>query len=110
MTDSVKRETEARLAKQHNQKLQDRLMDERKRYFLFAVSLFLFACGIAVVGLPMVALIAIVLGLICLLQYLDANGSLHEVQRRSTRTLMPDFSVLRQSERNTPSQKQPTAQ
>lgn len=95
MSDSVAQQTEERLAKERNKKLEESLITKRKRYISLAVLLGLLSAVIALTGLWMMALISIVVGLIFLSQYFDANGHLHEVQRRSTKTLVPDFSVLR---------------
>ena len=106
MPNSATQQTEERLAKERNKNLEDGLIAKRRRYIALAVLFVVSACGIAVTGFWMIALSALVLGLICLLQYFDANGNLHEVRRRSTRTLVPDFSVLRQPQGSTTSKSQ----
>lgn len=49
--------------------------------------------------LPMMAFCALVVSIIFLLRYFDANGQLHDVGLRSTKTLYPRLSLL---ERNAP--------
>lgn len=98
MAESVSQETEAHLAKERNKNLADSLIGERTRYISLAVLLIVLSAIIAVIGLWMIALASLVLGLIFLLQYFDANGHLHEVQRRSSTTLVRDFSVLRRAD------------
>jgi Flp pilus assembly protein TadB len=100
---------EASLAKQRNECLQRELTAKRTRYVCL-VGLFTMLAGvIGVLGLWMLALILIVVGLIFLLHYFDANGHLHEVQRRSTKRLVPDFSVLRRPEGDTPTTARPAS-
>jgi len=106
MTNSATQTTEERLAKQRNNNLEESLIAKRTRYISLAVLFIVLAVGITVAGFRMIALAALVLGLICLSQYFDANGNLHEVRRRSTRTLVRDFSVLRRLEGTTPSTSQ----
>lgn len=103
MSDSIKRETETEedLAKKRNRELKDSLIAKRTWYISLAGLSVLLSGGIALTEFWMVALAAFVLGMIFLSQYFDANGHLHEVQRRSTRTLVPDFSVLRRPDGET---------
>ena len=82
------------LIKKRNQELKDNLTAKRIWYISLAVLSILLSAVIALTGFWMVALAAFVLGMIFLSQYFDANGHLHEVRLRSTRTLVPDFSVL----------------
>ena len=95
MPDTAVQQTEARLAGELNKDLEESLILSRTRYLALTVMFIVAACGIAATGFWTFALIAFVLALICLSQYFDANGNLHEVRRRSTRTLVRDFSVLR---------------
>lgn len=97
MSDSIKRETETEedLAKKRNRELKDSLIAKRTWYISLAGLSVLLSGGIALTEFWMVALAAFVLGMIFLSQYFDANGHLHEVRLRSTRTLVRDFSVLR---------------
>ena len=101
MSDSIASKTEENLAKERNQQLEDSLIAKRTRFIWLAVLLILLAGGITFTGFWMIALALFILGLIFLSQYFDANGHLHEVQRRSTRTLVPDFSVLRRPDGET---------
>lgn len=110
MPESATKKTEEELAKELRKKLEDRLVAERTRYIILTVLLIASACAVAVTGFWMIALSALVLGLICLSQYSDANGSLQEVRRRSTRTLVPDFSVLRRPESQQSSKSLPASQ
>jgi hypothetical protein len=99
MLDSaVKKTIEEKLAAEQNKKLQDSLVTRRACYVLLAALFILLSVGIGFTRFWMIALSSLVLGLICLSQYLDANGHLHEVRRRSTKTLVRDFSVLRRTE------------
>ncbi len=102
MPDPVAPPTEEDLAKDQKKNLEDSLVKNRTLYISLAVLFILCAGVIAVSGLWMIALIALLLGLIFLSQYFDANGNLHEVRRRSTRTLVRDFSVLRRPPITTP--------
>ncbi len=106
MPDSSAPQTEEYLARERNKNLEDGLIAKRTRYISLAVLSIVSSCGAGVAGFWMIALVALVLGLICLSQYFDSNGNLHEVRRRSTRTLVRDFSVLRRPESNTSSQSQ----
>jgi len=86
------------LARELNLKLQRSLTTKRSRYAALMIILFAAAIAACIAGLWMLGLILTTAALICLLQYFDANGSLHEVRRRSTRLLVPDFSVLRRTD------------
>ena len=101
MPDTAIRQTEARLAGELNKNLEESLTLSRTRYIALTGLLIVAACGIAVTGFWTVALIAFVLGMISLSQFFDANGNLQEVRRRSTRTLVRDFSVLRPADGET---------
>lgn len=99
---------EEELAAEQNKKLQGSLITSRTRYILLTMVFVLISGGIAFAGFWMIALAFLVLGLICFSQYFDANGHLHEVQRRSTKTLVRDFSVLRRVEHESPNKPQST--
>ena len=75
--------------------LQASLIAKRTWYGCGAGLLIVLSGIIATTGLWMLALISFAGGLICVSQCADAHGSLHEVRQRSTKTLVPDFSVLR---------------
>jgi Flp pilus assembly protein TadB len=107
MPEPITKTTEERLAAERNDQSAKGLTAKRTRYLALAVALLLLSGGIASVGLWMIALISFVLGLIFLSQYFDANGHLHEVQRRSTKTLVRDFSVLRRPEGGSPTKARP---
>jgi Flp pilus assembly protein TadB len=97
---STDKTIEEELAVLQNKNLQDSLIAERTRYIALTVVFVLLAIGIVFTGFWMVALASFVLGLIFLSQYFDANGHLHEVQRRSTKSLVRDFSVLQRADRD----------
>lgn len=113
MSASGTRKDEQALAKARVEKLAANLIARRNCYITAAILLIALSVGIAFTGLWMVALASCVLGLIFLSQYFDANGSLHEVRRRPTKTIVPDFSVLRRTEGESRPQKaggQPNAE
>ena len=97
MQNSIEK-VEADLAKAQSTKLQADLVARRSRCLWLAIALTLTSALIALFGYWMTALIVLVLGLISLSQYFDANGNLHEVRRRPTKTLVRDFSVLQKAE------------
>ena len=97
MSDAGAKTIEGNLAAERIEKLQESLITKRTWYISLAVASILASGGIAFTEFWMIAFVSFVLGLIFLSQYFDANGSLHEVKKRSTRTLSPDFSVLRRS-------------
>lgn len=103
MSDSIPQKTEEDFAKERNQQLKNGLFAKRTRCIWLAILLIGLAGSVASTGFWLVALALFVLGLIFLSQYFDANGHLHEVERRSTRTLVRDFSVLRRSDGETTS-------
>ncbi len=102
---------EANLARERNENLQQAFVKKR------TVSVFLTA-GSLVAGvlagifqLPMLAFCCIVIALIFLVRYFDANSHLHEVRRRSCKTLAPDFSALKRKDQpSTSGQSQPLSQ
>lgn len=98
--------TEEQLAGEQNQALQARLFTSRRKYVTLTV-LFL-AAGIpfAATGFWMIALSALIAAGICVSQYIDANSQLHEIRRRPTRSLIPNFSMLRPASRGTVSSEQ----
>lgn len=95
MTNPKAAQTEERLATELNKNLQDELIASGTWYACLAGLLMVLGGAASVAGLTMIALCAFILGLIFLSQYFDAKGHLREVQRRSTKTLVSDFSVLR---------------
>lgn len=97
---------EEELAVQQNKNLQDTLIAKRTRYVTLTVVFVLLAIGIAFTEFWMIALTSLVLGLLFLSQYFDANGHLHEVQRRSTKSLVRDFSVLQRGDRDSSNKSQ----
>ena len=104
MSDTAAGAKEENLARELNQKLQRSLIAKRARFASLASIVFAAAITACLFGLWMLGLILTIAALICLLQYFDANGSLHEVQRRSTRRLAPDFSVLQRTDGNAATQ------
>ena len=102
---------EAKLASERNNRLQRRLLRKRTASVLLCVGCSATAVATGVFGFAMLAFCAIVVAIICLIQYFDANGHLHEVRRRSKKTLVPRLSLLAQKDRReTPAQGQPLAQ
>jgi uncharacterized membrane protein YhiD involved in acid resistance len=85
---------EEELAKERIEMLEQELI--RKR----SVSLWLMAgfgvlCSIGLwFEMPMLTITLFVLSLLLLLRYFDANGHLHEVRRRSKKTLFTRLSVI----------------
>ncbi len=84
--------TEQELAGQQNAKLQGGLdLSRKKRIAVFIISAIV-GLAFAVVGFWMFALYAFIVAAIFLSLYFEANGHLHEVRRRSNKSLVPDFS------------------
>lgn len=104
MPDTAAATKEEYLARELNQKLQRSLVAKRSRYAALAIMLFAASIAVCFVGLWMLVLMLTTAALICLSQYFDANGSLHEVQRRSTRRLSPNLSVLQRADGNAAAQ------
>ena len=102
MSQASQNTNEKELAIEQNKKQQGRLIASRTWNMSLSVLFLLLFGVIAYTGFWMIALIALILGLIFLSQYFDANGHLHEVQRRSTKTLVRDFSVLKREESQAP--------
>ncbi|MCG8450721.1 MAG: hypothetical protein MI725_14220 [Pirellulales bacterium] len=102
MSQASQNTNEKELAIEQNKKQQGRLIASRTWNMSLSVLFLLLFGAIAYTGFWMFALIALILGLIFLSQYFDANGHLHEVQRRSTKTLVRDFSVLKREESQAP--------
>jgi hypothetical protein len=95
MSDTAALSKEERLATERIRRLEQSLICRRNWYLSFTLLCAFVAIGVAATELWMLALIATASGLICLLQYLDAVGSIREVRMRSTKRLVPDFSVFR---------------
>jgi len=109
MSNAAIRETEERLAIELNKELQASLKARRTWHGALAMAFILLAAIVAMMAQWMMTLIAIALGLIFALHCLDANGDLHEVRRRSTKTLVTDFSVLRRPSGDSTSEVQRTS-
>ncbi|MCG8587001.1 MAG: hypothetical protein MI757_20030 [Pirellulales bacterium] len=95
MTDSAPDVAEQRLAEKHNQEIERGMVAQRTRYVVLVAFFFVAGFGFVLAGYWMLGLLGFVSGLIFLSQYFDVNGNIHEVRRRSTKTLVPNFSVLR---------------
>jgi hypothetical protein len=95
MSDTAALSKEERLATERIRRLEQSLIARKNWYSVFGVLCALIAVAVAATALWMLALIAAASGLICLLQYLDAIGSIREVRTRSTKRLVPDFSIFR---------------
>lgn len=93
MSESANR-LEADLARERSERLQHALAKKRWRSIAFAVVLPLTAVVAWTAGFGMVAFGLLVLSLISLLRYFDANSHLHEVRRRSAKSLAPNFSLV----------------
>jgi len=64
---------------------------------------FLGAAFAGALGFAMVTFCLIVVGLIFLVRYFDANSHLHEVRRRSKNSLAPHLSLLKREDQSTSS-------
>jgi hypothetical protein len=95
MMNSTAAQTEERLATELNSKVQSELVASGIRSACLAGLSMAIGVFAALAGLTMISLCGLLLGLIFLSQYLDARGQLKEVQRRSTKTWVSDFSMLR---------------
>lgn len=91
---STKKKDEAELARHRNQRLQDALASKRSWSIALAAILAVIAAVAWTAGSGMAAFCLLVVSLILLLRYFDANSHLHEVRRRSSRSLVPNFSLL----------------
>lgn len=86
--------TEQELARQQNAKLQTELDSSRKKRIAIFIVSTIVSVAFAIVGFWMFALCAFIVAAIFLSLYFDANGHLHEVRRRSNKSLVPDFSRI----------------
>lgn len=84
--------SEEQLATEQSTTLQSQLIASRRKYLWLGVVFAVASVGIAFSGFWMIALCSLMLTAIFISQYFDANSHLHEVQRRSTKNLIPDFS------------------
>lgn len=109
MSENAAKAKEARLAAERNEQLAEQMAAKRAWCAVGAAALIVLAAGAAFIGLGMIALSLFGLGLILLLQSMDAHGNLHEVRRRSTKTLVPDFSVLRRPDEKSSTQSRPAS-
>ena len=100
--------SEEELAKRRNDYQQSVLIRRRWRSVgataVFAVAA---VCGCAF-RFDFVFFACAALAGLSLLSYFDANGHLREVRRRSTKVLVPDFSLLEKTP-DTPAESQPSA-
>jgi len=109
MSDTAALSKEARLATERRDRLEQSLIVRRNWYLLFTLLCSFVAIGVAAAALWMLALIAVASGLICLLQYLDALGSIREVRMRSTKRLVTDLSILRRPPDETSTRPRPAS-
>ena len=88
---------------QREMELAQQQIDELKREFqrrrkvnitLFAAFLSLAVLLVFPIRLPMMAFCALLISGVFLMLYFDANGQLHDVGLRSTKTLYPRLSIL----------------
>ena len=86
--------TEQELAGQQNASLQLGLISSRKKWIALCAIFSVVGLAFSMAGFWMFALCAFMLGAIFLSSYFDANGHLHEVRRRSKKSLVPDFSTF----------------
>ena len=89
---------EADLASEWNERLQRGLKSKRFTSILLMGVFFLGAAIAGFFGLAMAAFSLVVVGLIFLARYFDANSHLHEVRRRSKTSLAPHLSVLQRKD------------
>ena len=94
MSEADARAREEKLATEANKQLADRITASRNWYAVLAIVMFLLGGGIALTGQWMLVFIFVVVGLIGVLQCMDAHGELHEVRRRSNKTLFPRTALL----------------
>lgn len=92
--------SEADLASERHESLQRGLKSKRLSSILLMGALFLGAAIAGFFGLAMAAFCLVVVGLIFLVRYFDANGHLHEVRRRSRTSLAPHLSVLKREDQS----------
>ena len=92
--------SEADLAKERNEQLQ-RCLKARRLHSVLLSGLFLVsALIVGVYGFAIMSFCLLVLSIIFLLRYFDTNGHLHEVRRRSTKTLFPRISLLHRKDQS----------
>jgi len=83
------------LAQEQINDLQGEFRRKRTLSIVLAVVFLFLAVILAIpVRLPMMAFCSIVISIIFLLRYFDANGQLHDVDIRSKKTLYPRLSLL----------------
>ena len=92
--------SEAKLASERNEQLQRVLSSKRLVSILLACVFLISAACVGILGYVMASFCLVVLALICLIRYLDANSHLHEVRRRSTKALSPRLSVLKNKDQS----------
>jgi hypothetical protein len=88
-----KREME--LAQARIEELKNEFRQKRARCVATAISLVVAAAVLFLLKLPMLAFCALMIAFISLLLYFDANGQLHIIGLRSTKTLYPRMSILK---------------
>ena len=93
MSESTKKDERA-LARERNEELQNTLVRKRSNSIALAVLFAVPAVLACTTGLEMTGFCLFVVSLILLLRYFDANSHLHEVRRRSTKSLVPHLSLL----------------
>jgi hypothetical protein len=103
--------SEADLASERNANLQRDLESKRLASILLSGLFFTGAALVGLLGFAVASFCLVVVALIFLLRYFDANGHLHEVRRRSKKSLVPPLSALEREGRSaSSSQGQPLAQ
>ena len=98
MSESTKKD-ERVLARERNQRLQNALARKRSVSIGLAVLFAVPALVACMTGLEMTGFCLFVVSLILLLRYFEANSHLHEVRRRSTKSLVPHLSLLQREDR-----------
>lgn len=92
--------SEADLASERNENLQQGLKSKRLISILLTGALLLGAAIAGFLGFAMATFCLVVVALICVVRYFDANSHLHEVRRRSKKSLAPHLSVLKREDQS----------
>jgi hypothetical protein len=91
---------EMRLAHEHMDELKQEFRHRRAVRLILAATFFMLAIVLAYpIQLPMVAFCTLLISGVFLLLYFDANGQLHIIGLRSTKTLYPRMSILKRESR-----------
>ena len=92
--------SEADLAQELNKNLQSNLKSKRLISITLSALFLVGATIFSFFGFAMTSFCLFVVALIYLVRYFDANSHLHEVRRRSTKTLFPRISLLHRKDQS----------